>query len=82
MFIRYKPDIVFLDINLPDKDGLTILQELLDLGDHAYVIMVSGDSTFENVKESITLGAKGFIAKPFSGNKFLNAIDRMEKNNE
>jgi len=75
MFKKHSPDIVFLDINMPDKNGVTVLKEILAFNEKAHIIMVSGDSTFDNVKISIDSGAKGFIAKPFSAQKFLDAIE-------
>ena len=72
MYRKHSPDIVFLDINMPDKDGVTVLQELLTINELAHIIMVSGDSTFDNVKISIDSGAKGFIAKPFFSHQYGN----------
>ena len=61
----YKPDIVFLDIGLPDRDGRYVLEHLLMMDKNAYIVMFSGAATKENIGESIGAGAKGFICKPF-----------------
>lgn len=73
-FKRYTPQLVFLDINLPDKDGLTLLQELLLLDKMANIFMISGDSTFDNVKAALDHGARGFMVKPFSMQKILDSF--------
>ncbi len=73
-FKRFNPDIVFLDINLPDKDGLTLLREILELQNTANIIMISGDSTFDNVKTAIEIGAIGFVVKPFTMKKILDSV--------
>lgn len=77
VFLRTKPDIIFLDINMPDKDGMSVLEEILQMSNSAHIVMVSGDSTFENVKKSMESGAKGFIAKPFTGQKFIDAVESV-----
>jgi two-component system chemotaxis response regulator CheY len=73
-FITLKPDYTFLDINLPDTDGITLLKQFLALDHQAKIIMISGDSTFDNVKSSLDSGAKGFVVKPFSIKKILDNI--------
>ncbi|MDD3288201.1 MAG: response regulator [Alphaproteobacteria bacterium] len=62
----YNPDIVFLDIHLPGQDGREVLETLFTVDKDAYTIMVSADSSLENVRETSHKGAKGFLAKPFS----------------
>lgn len=69
-------DIVFLDINMPGVSGLELLKELMRLNPKAYVIMISGDSSVNNVKTSIGLGAKGFVVKPYSVDKIQEALNR------
>ena len=64
-----RPDIVFLDINMPVKNGMEALKEIKALDAEAFVVMVTADSTLENVKAALESGAKGFIAKPYSMGK-------------
>ena len=73
-YTKINPEITFLDINLPDKDGISVLAELLTLNREASILMLSGDSTINNVKKSIATGAKGFIVKPFSVQKIIDAL--------
>ena len=63
------PDLVFLDIGLPDVDGLTILDVITHTDDDAFIVMLTANSFAENVKTAIKSGAKGFIAKPFTADK-------------
>lgn len=74
-----KPDIIFLDIELPDINGIEILKRIKSEHPGSFVIMVSGQSTIANVKESLTSGAAGFIVKPFSGDKVMEALKNYEK---
>ncbi|MBT4838411.1 MAG: response regulator [Methylococcales bacterium] len=69
-----KTDIVFLDINMPGKDGLQCLEEILKIRSDAYVVMVSGESSIDNVKKALSLGAKGFIVKPYNMKKVSDII--------
>lgn len=74
---RLKPGLVCLDIMLPDGDGLEILQLLkADLPDMR-VLMISGAADAERVREALSLGADGFIVKPYSEGKLAEALDRL-----
>ena len=77
---RYKelmPDIVTLDITMPDKDGLEALKEILASNSDAKVIMVSAMGQEGMVREAIISGAKGFIVKPFKEDVIMNAMNNM-----
>jgi two-component system chemotaxis response regulator CheY len=71
---RHIPDIVFLDINLPDGNGLNILQDISDADPVSYVVMLSGDAMREKIVTSLERGAKTFIAKPFNRKRLLDII--------
>lgn len=58
------PDIVFVDIHLPEMNGFEILEKIMDIDPDAYVIVISGDSIQSNVMQAIKMGAKGFLTKP------------------
>lgn len=68
------PDVVFLDIELPDMDGQSILKELKVLKPNVDVVMVSAHSSIDNVKAAISSGASGFIVKPFSPKKVASVL--------
>lgn len=76
---EHQPDLIFLDIELPDMNGIDILREIKAKKPTAFVIMVSGESTIDNVKSSLTNGAAGFIVKPFSAIKVAEAMKNYEK---
>lgn len=75
-YTRVAPDIVFLDINLPDVTGHELLEKFLELDPQAYIIMLSGNADRTNITAAMERGAKGFIAKPFTTEKLLQYIDR------
>lgn len=69
-----KPDIVLLDIVLPDGSGSQIITKILDFDAKASVIMVSSLGTQEKVIECLKKGAKHFITKPFEQEGLLRAL--------
>lgn len=70
------PTVVLLDIHLPESDGLELLPQLLKLTPQPKVIMISSDATGERVREALTLGASGFVVKPFTPARLLDAIGK------
>ena len=75
-FPKDKPDIVFLDVIMPEMDGIETLQTIKERYPDIAVIMITGNPSKENVEESIQSGASGFIVKPFNSAKVLNTLDR------
>lgn len=75
-YARLAPDILFLDINLPDVTGHELLEKIMASDPSACVVMISGNSDMDNVTQAMKLGAKGFIAKPFTSEKLLQYINR------
>lgn len=73
---KYIPDIIFLDIHMPGMDGITILNKLFAMDKEAYVVMLSADSSQENVEFTTKSGAKGFLAKPFTKEKLQEHINK------
>ena len=72
--LKGKINFIFLDIELPDKSGLEILKIVKESKPDIYVVMVSGENSLDNVKQSIQAGASGFIAKPFTNGKVTEAL--------
>lgn len=64
-YMLHAPDIVFLDIGLPDHSGFSVLTKLRACDPHAYIVMFSSNSYLENVIEALDMGANGFVSKPF-----------------
>lgn len=73
---KSKPDIVFLDVMMPEMGGLEALQAIKAKHPEIIVIMITGNPSVENVKESIQGGAGGFIIKPFNSAKVLDTLVR------
>ena len=75
---QHRPDLVFLDIWMPDQDGIELLKEWSsDQTKNFPVIMISGHATIETAIEATKLGATDFIEKPISIEKLFNTIDSV-----
>lgn len=75
-YVHKAPDILFLDIGLPDIDGHAVLKKLFAIDPAAYVVMFSGNGDKENVLKAIELGAKGFVGKPFTKDKIFEYVHK------
>jgi two-component system, chemotaxis family, chemotaxis protein CheY len=71
-----KPDLTTLDITMPEKDGLSALKDIMALDPSAKVIMCSALGQESKVLESIKLGAKDFVVKPFQAERVLDAVGK------
>jgi two-component system chemotaxis response regulator CheY len=72
--VKAPTDIVFLDIEMPKQNGMETLAQIRQQSPNTFVIMISSYSSMENVKQAISLGANGFIVKPFSSDKIRDAL--------
>lgn len=72
---RYKPNIVFMDLVIPIKDGLETSREIITYDPKAYIIIISSVGTQKSIKESLTIGVKDFIQKPIDKTQLLRLIN-------
>jgi two-component system chemotaxis response regulator CheY len=77
MFERLKPDVVTMDITMPNMDGISSLKEIKKFRPEAKVIMISALGQKEKVRDSLVAGASDFILKPFVPEKVLEVITRI-----
>ncbi len=72
-----KPDLVMMDITMPEKDGIQALKEIRAKDGGANIIMCSAMGQQAMVIESIQAGAKDFIVKPFQADRVLEAVRKV-----
>lgn len=72
-----KPDIVTMDITMPEMDGLNALKTIMQLDSGANVVMMTAMGQQGMVKDAIVSGAKGFIVKPFKEETVLAALSKF-----
>ncbi|MBI1276418.1 response regulator [bacterium] len=73
-FAQLRPDITFLDIGLPDGDGLSLLTHIKKITPAAYIIMLTASRILDDVETASRQGAVGYITKPFTRQKIMNYI--------
>ena len=77
VFQETKPDIVTLDITMPEVDGLTVLEEMLKINEDVKVMVVTALSDKSTGLKAIKLGAKSFLPKPFTPEKLRSSFERL-----
>ncbi len=76
-FNETKPDLVLMDITMPEMDGIQALKKIKELDPAANVIMCSAMGQQAMVIEAIQSGAKDFIVKPFQAERVLEAVKKV-----
>jgi two-component system chemotaxis response regulator CheY len=75
-FQELKPDLMTLDITMPEKDGLAALADIMAADPSARVVMCSALGQESKVLEAIKLGAKDFVVKPFQPARVIEAVGK------
>jgi two-component system, chemotaxis family, chemotaxis protein CheY len=76
-FKANKPDMVLMDITMPEMDGLSALKELRKIDPNAKVVMLTALGQESVVLEAVKSGAKDFVVKPFERDRILSAINKL-----
>jgi two-component system chemotaxis response regulator CheY len=80
-YLEVKPDLVLMDLIIPNMDGKGALQKLLAIDPEAKVVMCSSLGQQALITESMKIGAMGFIVKPFETDGMLDVIKRIAEPN-
>lgn len=72
-----KPDLVFMDITMPEMDGITAVGEIKKVDNNAKIAMLSAMGQQSMVMDAIRAGAKDFIVKPFQPDKIIATINKL-----
>jgi len=73
-FFRDKPDVVLMDLNMDGIDGTAAIRGILQINPNARIVVCSATSDAHIVLNTLRMGAKGYVTKPFTPEKLLNAI--------
>ncbi|RPF42942.1 two-component system chemotaxis response regulator CheY [Thermodesulfitimonas autotrophica] len=77
LYKQLKPDLVTMDITMPEMDGIAGVKAIRAVDPNAKIIMVSAMGQQAMVMEAIQAGAKDFIVKPFQQERILQAMERV-----
>jgi two-component system chemotaxis response regulator CheY len=72
-----KPDLVLMDITMPEMDGLAALKEIRSFDSSARIVMLTALGQESVVLEAIKSGARDFVVKPFDRERVLSAISKL-----
>lgn len=78
-YINFNPDIVFLDLELPDNNGHNVLEWIMYNDPGAHVVLFSGSCNDYNVQKALHNGAKGYVSKPFDVDLMIHYISNCPK---
>ena len=76
-YAAVKPDVILMDITMPDMDGLEALRRIKEMDPNAKVIMCTAMGQQAMVAKAVELGAQQFIVKPFQSDRLMAAIDTV-----
>ncbi|MEY4982857.1 MAG: hypothetical protein RIR62_1123 [Pseudomonadota bacterium] len=74
-FNELQPRVVLLDLVLPDRDGLEVMQDMLSLRPETNVIVITANGSINKAVEAMRAGAHEFLVKPFDEARFLGAVE-------
>lgn len=75
-YLKHNPDFLLLDIHMPGKTGLEIIEEIMEFDADAFIIVLSADSSSDNVLNALNNGASGFLTKPPSQEKIQDYLNK------
>ncbi|PSL51201.1 two-component system chemotaxis response regulator CheY [Salsuginibacillus halophilus] len=76
LYKEHSPDLVTMDITMPEKDGIEALKEIKSFDPEAKILMCSAMGQQSMVIDAIQAGAKDFIVKPFQADRVIEAIQK------
>ncbi|WP_041605852.1 response regulator [Halothermothrix orenii] len=79
LYKELKPDLVMMDITMPEMDGIDAVKKIIEIDKDAKIVMCSAMGQQAMVLDAIQAGAKDFVVKPFKPDRVLEAVSRVLK---
>jgi len=76
---QHRPDIAIVDINMPEMDGLTAIQAMMQAQPDLCCIVISAERDSETLRRAMSVGAREYLIKPFTIDELEQAVQRMSK---
>src|SRR5215210_4227864 len=79
LYVQFRPDLILLDLHMPHRSGLEVMDELNQIAEASYlpILMLTGDDTPEAKRDALSRGAKDFLNKPFNSDEVLLRIGTL-----
>lgn len=75
--VELKPDLVVLDIGLPDISGIEVAQQILEWSPEVRILFLTENTAPEIVRAALLTGAQGYVVKSFAGRELMPALDAL-----
>jgi DNA-binding NarL/FixJ family response regulator len=73
-YIELKPDIVIMDLNMPEMSGIEAIKEILQINPEAAILVCSASNQQDEINDALEAGARGYLSKPFNSDHLNDAI--------
>lgn len=77
LLLKYQPDVLLLDIQMPGKTGIEVMKEAKNAGLHPIIIVLSGYDEFQYAQQALRLGAKEYLLKPVRAKDILECLNNF-----
>jgi YesN/AraC family two-component response regulator len=77
MFTKVSPDIVFVDIIMPEMDGIELARRIREINPNQIIIVISASNDIQKISESIEIGVNSFIQKPIDTKKIIELLTNV-----
>ncbi len=77
MYERLQPDIIFVDIVMPDMDGIELSRKIREMNPNQIIIVISASNDIQKISESIEIGVNSFIQKPIDTKKIIELLNNV-----
>jgi YesN/AraC family two-component response regulator len=74
IYKKYQPDIVFVDIIMPEMDGITLSRKIRELNKNQIIVIISASNDITKISETIEIGVNSFIQKPIDTDKIIELL--------
>lgn len=81
LFGELKPDLVSLDITMPEMDGLSAMKQILAIKPDAKVVIISAVNSKDMIVQALNDGAKAYVVKPFDESKIVETFNEVINSN-
>lgn len=77
LYNKHKPDVIFVDIVMPEMDGIELSRRLRELNPNQIIIVISASNDIQKISESIEIGVNSFVQKPIDTKKIIELLGNV-----